>query len=134
MVDHEMTSLVTRTACFGAPIPNFFPSSRLRPTEHIPHLYYCDPIEGKDPLGKDVAPGVCIDISQVLDQKAEMLAAHSSQRDWLLRHHGMDKYVQTMRDWAAARGKLIGTAAAEGFRQHLGHGYPQNDLLRELLG
>jgi len=134
MVDHEMTSLVTRAACFGAPIPNFFPSSKLRPMEHIPHLYYCDPIEGKDILGKDVAPGLCVDISRVLDQKAEMLAAHSSQRDWLLRHHGMDRYVQTMRDWAAARGKLIGAAAAEGFRQHLGHGYPQNDLLRELLG
>lgn len=134
MVDHEMTSLVTRAACFGAPIPNFFPCRDLKPMDHVPHLYYADPIEGNDPFGKNVAPDFCIDISGVLDIKARMLAAHASQRDWLLKHHGMDKYVETMKQWAAERGKLIGTAAAEGFRQHLGHGYPQTNLLRELLG
>ncbi|VTU01787.1 unnamed protein product [Gemmataceae bacterium] len=26
------------------------------------------------------------------------------------------------------------SAAAEGFRQHLGHSYPQNNVLAELLG
>ncbi len=32
------------------------------------------------------------------------------------------------------RGELIGTAYAEGFRQHLGHGYPQANLLAHELG
>lgn len=134
MVDHEMTSLITRAACFGAPIPNFFPRNNLRPMDHVPHLYYADPIEGKDIFGKNVAPDFCVDISGVLEVKARMLAAHASQRDWLLKHHGMDKYVETMKQWAAERGKQIGTAAAEGFRQHLGHGYPQTNLLRDLVG
>jgi hypothetical protein len=32
------------------------------------------------------------------------------------------------------RGKEINTDFAEGFRQHLGHGYPQDNILKETLG
>jgi LmbE family N-acetylglucosaminyl deacetylase len=135
MLDHEQTSVVVRAAAFGAPIPNFLADRGLgQPLDHIPHLYYCDAIEGKDPLGREVPPGFCIDISTVIDVKAEMLARHASQRDWLLKHHGMDQYVQAMRDWGAQRGKQCGVAAAEGFRQHLGHSYPQDNALGKLLG
>src|SRR5204862_131503 len=99
MVDHEITSLVTRAAAFAAPIPNFLRGSGPPPLEHIPHLFYCDPIEGKDALGRDVEPGFCVDVSGVMDAKAAMLACHASQRDWLLKHHGIDQYLQAMRDW-----------------------------------
>jgi LmbE family N-acetylglucosaminyl deacetylase len=134
MVDHEMTSLIVRAAVFGAPIPNFLADRDLGPPlPHIPHLYYCDPVEGKDPLGREVAPGFCIDISGVIEEKTEMLARHASQRDWLLKHHGMDQYTQAMRHWGAERGRQIGVAFAEGFRQHLGHSYPQDNLLGSLL-
>jgi LmbE family N-acetylglucosaminyl deacetylase len=135
MLDHEMTSTVVRAAAFGAPIPNFLAARDLGPVlNHIPHLYYCDPIEGKDPFGRPVPPGFCIDISGVIETKAEMLSRHASQRNWLLKHHGMDQYVQAMRDWSAARGRECGVAHAEGFRQHLGHSYPQDNLLGKLLG
>jgi LmbE family N-acetylglucosaminyl deacetylase len=135
MLDHEVTSTLVRAAAFGAPIPNFLRGQGHGPSlEHIPHLYYCDPIEGKDPLGRDVAPGFCIDISGVIETKAEMLASHASQRDWLLKHHGMDQYLHAMREWSAQRGRGCGVAFAEGFRQHLGHSYPQENLLGELLG
>jgi LmbE family N-acetylglucosaminyl deacetylase len=135
MLDHEVTSTIVRAAAFAAPIPNFLAGhGHGPPLEHIPHLVYCDPIEGKDALGRDVAPGYCIDISRVIEDKAAMLACHASQRDWLLKHHGMDQYLQAMRDWAARRGRACGVAFAEGFRQHLGHSYPQGNLLGELLG
>ena len=135
MLDHEQTSVIVRAAAFGAPIPNLLADRRLGPPlEHIPHVYYCDPIEGKDPLGRDVPPGLCIDISGVIEVKADMLARHASQRDWLMKHHGMDQYVQAMRDWGAHRGKSCGVAFAEGFRQHLGHSYPQENVLAKLLG
>ncbi len=135
MLDHEMTATVTRAAAFAAPIPNFLHDRGLgRPLDHIPHLYYCDPIEGKDALGRAVEPGFCIDVSAVIDAKAAMLGAHASQREWLLKHHGMDQYLQAMRDFAAQRGREAGVAYAEGFRQHLGHSYPQDNLLKELLG
>src|SRR5262249_31368587 len=135
MLDHEMTSTLVRAATFGAPIPNFLADRKLGPVlAHIPTLYYCDPIEGKDPLGRPVEPGFCIDISGVIEVKAEMLARHASQRDWLLHHHGMDQYVKAMRDWSARCGRQAGVAFAEGFRQHLGHSYPQENVLGDLLG
>jgi LmbE family N-acetylglucosaminyl deacetylase len=135
MLDHEMTSVVTRAACFGAPIPNFLEARDLGPTlPHIPHLYYCDPIEGKDALGNPIAAAFHIDISQVIDRKTAMLTCHASQRDWLLKHHGLDQYTVAMRDWGAKRGRELGVAFAEGFRQHLGHSYPQENILGKLLG
>jgi LmbE family N-acetylglucosaminyl deacetylase len=135
MLDHEMTSTLARAAAFAAAVPNFQVAKGMPPPlEHIPHLYYCDPIEGKGPLGQDVPPGLHVDISGVIETKAKMLAAHASQREWLRRQHGMDQYIEAMRQWSAHRGGEAGVAFAEGFRQHLGHSYPQNDLLRELLG
>jgi LmbE family N-acetylglucosaminyl deacetylase len=135
MLDHETTSTLVRAAVFGAPAPNFLAAHNHPPAlPRIPHLYYCDPIEGKDALGRPVEPGFRIDVSAVIETKATMLAAHVSQRDWLLKHHGMDHYVQSMRDWGARRGREAGVAFAEGFRQHLGHGYPQDNLLGQLLG
>jgi LmbE family N-acetylglucosaminyl deacetylase len=135
MLDHEMTSTLVRAAVFGAPAPNFL-ASHHHPAAlaHIPHLYYCDAIEGKDALGRYVEPAFRIDISTAIEAKADMLSAHQSQRNWLMKHHGMDNYVQTMRDWSAQRGREAGVAFAEGFRQHLGHSYPQDNLLVELLG
>jgi LmbE family N-acetylglucosaminyl deacetylase len=135
MLDHEMTSTLARAAAFAAAVPNFL-LERGRPPAlpHIPHLYYCDPIEGKDSLGRVVEPGFRVDVSGVIDTKAEMLAAHASQRDWLMKHHGMDQYIQSMRDWSAQRGREAGVRYAEGFRQHLGHSYPQDNLLGQLLG
>ncbi len=135
MLDHEMTSLLVRAAVFGAPAPNFFAAQQHPPAlPHIPHLYYCDAIEGKDGLGRPIEPAFRIDISGVVETKTEMLCAHASQRNWLMKHHGMDNYVQAMRDWSAQRGREAGVAFAEGFRQHLGHSYPQNNLLGRLLG
>jgi LmbE family N-acetylglucosaminyl deacetylase len=139
MVDHEMTSVVVRAACFGAPIPNFLTvlaqsSSPPPPLGRIPHLYYCDAIEGKDLFGNDVRPQFHIDVSKVIDAKSEMLAAHTSQREWLRKQHGMDQYLQAMKDWGQKRGEACGVAYAEGFRQHLGHSYPQENVLGNLMG
>ena len=39
-----------------------------------------------------------------------------------------------MRDWSGQRGRSYGVAYAEGFRQHLGHSYQQDNLLGQLLG
>lgn len=135
MLDHEQTSTIVRAAAFSAPIPNFLPDRNLGPViPGIPHLYYCDPIEGMDALGRRIEPGFRIDVSDVIEEKAAMLAAHASQRDWLLKHHGMDHYVQALRDWGAERGREAGVSYAEGFRQHLGHSYPGDNLLGAILG
>jgi len=133
-LDHEQTSRIVRAATFAAPIPNFLHGRhRHPPIAAIPHLYYCDPLEGKDLLGREVEPTFRIDISTVIGTKADMLACHESQRAWLRKHHGVDNLVEGMKAWSARRG-IGGSAFAEGFRQHLGHSYPQSNLLAELLG
>jgi LmbE family N-acetylglucosaminyl deacetylase len=135
MLDHEMTSTLGRAAAFACSVPNFMcDRGHAPPMDHIPHLYYCDAAEGKDLFGRDVPPGFLIDISAVMDTKVEMLTYHASQRNWLMRQHHMDQYIQTMRDWSAHRARPHGVAYAEGFRQHLGHSYPQDNLLGQLLG
>jgi LmbE family N-acetylglucosaminyl deacetylase len=135
MLDHEMTSTLGRAAAFAASVPNFAcDRGHAAALDHIPHLYYCDAAEGKDLFGRDVPHDFAIDISAVVDAKAEMLICHASQRNWLLRQHHMDQYIQTMRDWSTRCGKQHGVAFAEGFRQHLGHSYPQDNLLGQLLG
>ena len=63
-----------------------------------------------------------------------MLACHASQRNWLIKHHGMDDYLRAMRDWSAKQGQAAGVKYAEGFRQHLGHSYPQGNLIANMLG
>ncbi|GAA4426151.1 PIG-L deacetylase family protein [Bremerella cremea] len=133
MLDHEQTHLLARSAAFSFPIPNA--STLPLPADaHIPHLYYADPIEGKNPYtGEVVTPTVTIDVSEVIETKAEMLACHASQRDWLRAHHGMDEYIDAMKRHSAERGELIHKPYAESFRQHRGHAFPQNDLLAELL-
>ena len=129
MVDHEQISLVARAAAFGAPVPNAPAPQGSTPTNTIPHLYYADPIEGKDVFGASVRPSLLIDISDVMDTKLEMLSLHASQRGWLREHHGIDEYLESTKRWGRERGRLARSAYAEGFRQHRGHAYPQDDLL-----
>ena len=132
-LDHEQTSKITRAATFAAPIPNFLAGRHEHPPiPAIPHLFYCDPLEGKDIFGRPVEPDFRTDITAVLDDKSAMLACHASQRAWLRKHHGVDNLVESMRDWSRSRSQTPGRAA-EGFRQHRGHSYPQSNLLVELL-
>jgi LmbE family N-acetylglucosaminyl deacetylase len=136
LVDHETTSQLARTACFGAPAPNFRTGFApcARAVRRIAHLYYASAIEGRDVFGDPAPFSLAIDISSVIGLKSDMLACHRSQREWLRAQHGMDEYLEAMRRWAAEVGRRVGVEYAEGFRQHRGHAYPQSDLLGETLG
>ena len=133
MMDHEMVSLLARSASFAYGIPNV--SETPRPANAVvPHLYYCDPFEGVDPYGHPSEPTTVVDVSRVYETKSAMLACHASQREWLRAHHGMDEYLDAVKRHDAARGRLIDTPHAEAFVQHRGHAYPHDDLLASLFG
>ena len=132
MLDHEITSRLAQTACFAGGIVNI-ETPGIQPMDFIPHLYYADPLEGKDKYGEQIIPTTLVDITSVIEIKTEMLACHKSQREWLRQHHGMDEYILSMKRLAEERGQRMGVKYAEGFRQHLGHAYPQNNLIREEL-
>jgi LmbE family N-acetylglucosaminyl deacetylase len=136
IADHEMTSLLVRDACFAASCPNYATRQwePAAPLERIPHLYFVDPVEGTDRTGRPVPPDFYVDVSRVFSTKRAMLASHASQRDWLLRQHGIDEYLEMQAQWGGRRGSEIRVAQAEAFRQYRGHPYPQDNLLLGLLG
>jgi len=147
ILDHDNTSTLVRNACFYAPATNYDCSqfSQAPTKQSIPHLYYWDVMEGIDIFGKRVAPEFYFDITGEMELKSEMLAAHRSQREWLRAQHGMDEYLESMRKWGSYRGdeaellRSMGGAPtqrivyAETFRQHLGHAYPQDNIVAEVL-
>lgn len=135
MSDHEMTSRLVRDACFAASVPNYS-TRQWDPAPilgGIPHLYYVDPIEGIDYYGNPQPTEFIVDITTTFPLKIEMLACHASQRNWLLKQHGLDEYLESCRKWSAKRGGEIGAAYGEAFTQHKGHPYPHDNRLRELL-
>ncbi len=135
MVDHEETSRLARSASFAYAM-TLYQTWHPQPAttgKATPVLYYCDPVEGRSPMGERVSPQFYIDITETIEQKRKLLSIHRSQRDWLRAHHGIDQYLEQMTAWAANYGRECGVSYAEGFRQHLGHGYPKEKILQEIL-
>jgi LmbE family N-acetylglucosaminyl deacetylase len=131
MCDHEIASALVRDACFAAPIPNY-PAAGA-PIDAIPHLYFMDPLGGRDRDDNVVRPDFIVNVAATFDCKCEMLAEHASQRDWLRAHHGVDEYLVEMERWTRERGALAEVSHGEGFRQYRGHAYPRTPLLQNLL-
>lgn len=131
--DHEAASLLVRDACFATSVPNYRtgPAAAL---EGIPHLYFMDPIGGRDREGARIAPHFAVDITPVIETKRAMLAAHESQGAWVARQHGVNDLVASMEAYCRRRGQDVGVAFAEGFRQYRHPPYPASPLLQDLLG
>lgn len=140
MADHEETPRIVREAAFASTVPNWKASlngKRPRPCDKLPAILYADPIDNVDHFGRRVAAQYVVDITESVDLKERMLACHDSQRSWLRRQHGEDEYLLWMRRVGADRARDFasdGVAYAEGFRQHLGHGFPREDHLTASLG
>jgi LmbE family N-acetylglucosaminyl deacetylase len=131
LCDHEIASALVRDTCFVASMPNY--RAEGEPTDGIPHLYYMDPVGGRDRENNVVRPDFIVDVAGTFERKREMLAEHASQREWLRAHHGVDEYLLAMERWTRERGALAGVSHGEGFRQYRGHPYPESPLLQELL-
>jgi LmbE family N-acetylglucosaminyl deacetylase len=133
MMDHEVTAQLARAASNGAIVPNCG-NGPVLPGAAIPHLYYADPVGIVDHDGQPAPAGIVVDITRTYETKWKMLCAHASQREWLQAHYGIDEYTRLLDDWSTRRGRSIGAARGEGFRQHKGYGYPATCLLTEELG
>jgi LmbE family N-acetylglucosaminyl deacetylase len=131
LCDHEAASALVRDACFCAPMPNYRTASA--PLPAIPHLYWMDPLGGRDREGGVVRPDFVVDVTAAFERKRAMLAEHASQREWLRRHHAVDEYLLEMERWTRERGALAGVAYGEGFRQYRGHAYPGSPVLQDFL-
>jgi LmbE family N-acetylglucosaminyl deacetylase len=131
--DHEATSQLVRDACFAASAPGY----RTGPSESIeaiPHLYFVDPIGGRDRSGVPVDPDFGVDIGATMSIKRRMLEAHQSQIGWLAKQHGIQDFAAGMQAQSMRRGRDYGVAFAEGFRQYRHPPYPRDGLLQSWLG
>jgi LmbE family N-acetylglucosaminyl deacetylase len=107
MGDHNETSKLVFECSFYATFPNL--ETGLPRHETVTPLYYMDTIAG---LG--FVPTEYVDITAVIDRKAELLAAHETQLAWLRDHDGVD-IVEEMTTAARYRGQQCGVRYAEGF-------------------
>ncbi len=131
--DHEATSVLVRDACFAASARNYR-AGDAAPLAGIPHLYFMDPIGGRDRDGRRTTPEFAVDISERIEVKRRMIVAHESQTNWLLAQHGITDPLEAMAGLSRKRGEELGVAWAEGFRQYRHEPYPRSPLLQELLG
>jgi N-acetylglucosamine malate deacetylase 1 len=135
MVDHEITSQLCQTACFGAMAPNFRTgsSNAAKPLRSVPHLYYAEPFGNRDILGREIHASLFVDIAATFPRKAQMLCCHESQQEFLRAQQGIPDLLDMMGAMAGRAGRISHLSKAEGFSQHLGQGFPQDDLLGGLL-
>lgn len=131
--DHEATSQLVRDACFAVSVP-LYDTGPAPAMAGIPHLYYMDPIGGRDRDGVRVQPHFAVNVEDFIAMKKQMLAAHVSQQSWVAKQHDISDQISSMETWTRHRGKTFGVAYAEGFRQYRHHPYPNTPLLQELVG
>lgn len=136
MEDHENACRLAVSAAFTHGMPNFESAPPVDVYMEPVTVYHAQPVGNATPMGEVVYPKLYVDITDVLETKAEALAAHASQKRWLDESQGMDSYIQTMRDGSAEVGRMSGKYAfAEGWRrrQHWGFCGPDDDPLAQAL-
>ncbi len=58
-------------------------------------LYHATPHILTDMMRRPIVPEIYVDVSAVIDRKAQLLACHASQKEWLDMTQGFDSYLKT---------------------------------------
>jgi N-acetylglucosamine malate deacetylase 1 len=116
------------TAAFCRGMRNFPVDPPRAAVEQDVTIYHAQPHGNCDPLRQPIVPDLFIDVTDLIDRKAEMLSKHASQKKWLDLSQGMDSYIAAMRDLNAEVGRMSGRFTfAEGWRRHLHLGFCSAD-------
>ena len=136
MEDHQNTCRLAVTAAFSKNMPNFYSLPPIEAVTGDVAIYHAQPHGNVSIFGEPVPPDFAIDITEVIDAKARMLACHQSQQGWLDVTQKMSSYTQTMFELGKGVAKFVGADGyCEGWRQRnsLGFGAASWDPLREAL-
>jgi LmbE family N-acetylglucosaminyl deacetylase len=115
-VDHRNSSELLFAARCAAGVPNFADEP---PLGRMPHLAFVD-----NEQGLDFEPHLWVDVSETIDVKRRMLAAHASQVALMKQMYGED-LLEMVERLGRYRGGQRGCEFAEAFR-HCGT-YPEPD-------
>lgn len=136
MEDHCNTCRLAVTAAFSRGMPNYVTEPPVVSYERPVALYHSLPFSLTDPLCCPITPHFYVDVTSVMETKWDMLACHSSQKEWLDVSQGMDAYLIAMKENCRRIGRRSGTFEyAEGWLRHspLGFCAPEHNPLQELL-
>lgn len=136
MEDHQNTCRLVVTAVFSRGMCNFETDPGRAPYDAPVAVYHAHPHGLKDGLGQPVASDAYVNVAQVMARKRDMLACHTSQKEWLDVSQGMDAYLNEMERISTEVGRVSGRFThAEGWRLHstLGFGPEGFNPMRELL-
>jgi len=137
MEDHMNAARIAVTAAFVRGMRNYATTPPTQPYQKDMALYHALPYGLRDMMRKIVFPEFYVNVTSVMDEKTEALAAHASQKDWLDKSQGLDSYLTAMREMTQKVGSMSGRFEfAEGWRRHLHLGYSGLEInpLRNLLG
>ncbi|MCC6512301.1 MAG: PIG-L family deacetylase [Pirellulaceae bacterium] len=138
MEDHQNAARLAVTAAFCRAMPNYRSTPDTPPYADDVTIYHAQPHGNRTPMGDIVRPSHLVDVTDLMDRKAEYLLAHASQGAWLDETQQISSYVSTMEGlnrevgaWSGGRFVL-----AEGWRRHLHLGLcaADADPLRDALG
>lgn len=124
MEDHSNVCRVTVSAVFARSIKNFPSDPPRETTIQDVTIYHALPYGLTDTLRRPIEPDFYIDVSEKIENKAEMLAMHVSQKEWLDHSQGLDSFVKSMKAMTAKAGHASGQFTyAEGWTRHLHLGF-----------
>jgi LmbE family N-acetylglucosaminyl deacetylase len=136
MEDHQNTCRLVVTAAFSRGMCNFATEPVRRAYDSPVAVYHALPHGLRDGLGQPVVSDAYVNIVHVMSRKRDMLACHTSQKEWLDVSQGMDAYLNEMERMSGEVGRLSGPfTQAEGWRLHstLGFGPEGFNPLKEML-
>lgn len=137
MEDHMNAARLAVTGAFIRAAPNFISDPPVEAWSGDTVVYHALPHGLRGPLREPAHAELYVNVGSVLDRKADLLAEHASQFEWLDATQGMESMVGEMRTFSAGAGALSGRFQyAEGFTRHLHLGFAAEaaDPLRNALG
>lgn len=119
MEDHVNTARLAISAAFTRGMPNFPVDPQHPAIDNTLTVYHAQPHGNRDQLGRIHHADFYIDIDSVIEKKAQILALHKSQKEWLDQSQGMDAYLECMKDISRETGTFSGNSTyAEGWTRH----------------
>ncbi|MDF2663632.1 MAG: GlcNAc-PI de-N-acetylase [Paenibacillus sp.] len=109
MKDHMEVSKAVFDASFCATVPHYEADVPAPANAKVAPIYYMDTLAGVGFL-----PTEYVDITDYIDTKLAMNAAHESQIKWLYEHDGID-FLDFVKTVSKFRGLQCGAGFAEGF-------------------
>lgn len=137
MEDHQNAARLAVTSAFSRAMPACRTQPAVAPYFDEVTVYHAQPHGNRTPMCDPVTPTHFVNVTDLFEQKRQLLLAHESQASWLDETQKLSSYVKTMEELNGEVGRMSGRfRLAEGWRRHLHLGFcsEEADPLAQALG